>query len=438
MKSKYIWDLFIPIAISILLMNIQTFIDSVMIANYDIYAVSAVNIATQITSIFGPMFFGIITGANIFIVQYYASNRYSEVKKVLGIAVTFILPILFLCIFCLTFFSNQIIGFFVDPSSYVGELSLAYMEVYKFVIILMPFDMLFTYQFRAMKMPKIPMRIGIIQTVVNVVFNILLIYGVGFFPELGIVGAAYATLISKIVSIGLSFGFALYIKAPFMASPISYLQFDKELYKNVKSAIIPLILVELGFGLGRVLTTKIMVYTGIDQFTVYTVARQMSFLFNFLVIATANVSGIITGSALGKGENITKSQNDIWKFFMIMSCAIMIIHIFILPWLMPLFGIQQELFKITYLVLIANGIFMALRVYSSSFIAILKSGGDNNFIIYIDIGVTFLFMIPSLFIAAVVFNFNVVQLSYLLCLEMVFKSLLGYYRYKKEYWIKQL
>lgn len=437
MRSKHIWDLFIPLAISIFLLNIQTFVDSVIIANYDIYAVSAVSIATQITSLFGPIFFGIISGANIFIVQYYASNRHALVTKVLGIALTFIIPIAFFTLFCLTMFDEQIIGFFVDPASTVGVMSIQYLEIYKWVLFLIPFDMIFTYQFRAMKMTKIPMKIGVIQTIVNIVLDICLIYGLAFFPEMGIVGAAYATLIAKFVSLGLGIFYAMYLKAPFITSPMKYFNFNNELFKDVKKAILPLILIEMGWGFGRILTTKIMVSTGVDQFTIYSLARQISFLVNFLVMATANVSGIMTGSVLGKGEDVTKSQKELFSFIKLMSVLVLLLHFIVLPILMPLFGVESEFYKITYLVIIANGLFMALRVFSSSFIAILKSGGDNNFIIIIDIGVTYLIMLPSLWFCAYVLDFGVVALSFVLCSEMVFKTLIGYYRYKTKKWIKK-
>lgn len=43
-----------------------------------------------------------------------------------------------------------------------------------------------------------PMKAGITAVIVNLVFNYLLIYGKFGFPELGVAGAAVATVLSKI------------------------------------------------------------------------------------------------------------------------------------------------------------------------------------------------------------------------------------------------
>ena len=63
MKIKHfneIMTLFWPIAIAIILQSLNSFIDSVMISNYNVLGVSAINAGTQIMVVFGPVFFASI------------------------------------------------------------------------------------------------------------------------------------------------------------------------------------------------------------------------------------------------------------------------------------------------------------------------------------------------------------------------------------------
>ena len=65
----------------------------------------------------------------------------------------------------------------------------------------------------------------------------------------------------------------------------------------------------------RVLLTKVFALTGVVEFTAYTIASRTSFLINALVIATANVAGILVGGALSReDENIDEVLRDLFKF----------------------------------------------------------------------------------------------------------------------------
>ena len=49
----------------------------------------------------------------------------------------------------------------------------------------------------------VPMKAGVTAVLVNLVFNYLLIYGKFGFPELGVVGAAIATVLSRYVEMAI-------------------------------------------------------------------------------------------------------------------------------------------------------------------------------------------------------------------------------------------
>ena len=47
----------------------------------------------------------------------------------------------------------------------------------------------------------LPMKAGVAAVVVNLFFNFMLIYGMLFFPKMGVRGAALATVISRYVEV---------------------------------------------------------------------------------------------------------------------------------------------------------------------------------------------------------------------------------------------
>ncbi len=435
-RLREISDLFWPIALSMLLTSILGFLDSAMMSHYDVLGVSAINFASQIQTIFGPMYFGIITGINIFTVQYYQQKENEKLGVLLKIAMLVLMPFALVNFICIWLFPEHIIDFFIDAQSHTGQMALIYMKITSFNVFFMPINMLFVYQFRAIKYPKIPLIISALQSVTNIILNYLLIFGVGIFPEMGITGAAIATVFTRI---GFTFVYviiALKIKAPFIVSLKNGSKVTKELFLNVFNVTKPLILVEFGFGAARVVYTKLYAYAPIMEYNAMQISNLISFMLNAFVIATASACSIVIGSELAKRDDERDIENaikNVWSFMAIAAVAIIGFSAVILPIAIPFFeteGQNMLIFKL----LIANAIYMAVRVFSSGIIAILKSGGDTKRIILIDAGMSYLVGIPITYLVLVMHGNNILALKIALISEVIAKLTMGILRMRKNYW----
>ncbi len=435
--------LFWPIALTMLLTNTLSFVDTIMISNYNIIGVSAITTATQIQFIFGPIYFAILMGVNVYTVQYYTRKDYSLLKKLSGIGLTLLFGLVSINFIVILFFEPYLINFFVEENSSIAILAANYMYFFKFSLLLMPIDMFFSYQYRAIKKPKIPLVIGTMQSFINIIFNFFLIYGIGIFPELGITGAAISTLLSRSIVVCIHIIVAKKINAPFIGKFNELFSYNKELFKEVFFNALPLMIVELGFGLSNVIYLKIYAMTSIVEFTAYNIVKSISFLINAFVIATANVSGIIAGSTIavlkdGQEDKLKDQMKDLFKFMGLNSIIILIISFIFLPLLIPIFTKDIEYYAYMKKLLMINGIWMAIRVFSSSIIAILKSGNDNHFVMLVDAGSSYLFGIPITLIVYFIFTPSIVVLRSMIILEVICKLTLGIYRYNKKKWVRKV
>ncbi|MFV0288460.1 MAG: MATE family efflux transporter [Mycoplasmatales bacterium] len=446
--SKLFW----PITFTLILTNTLSFVDTFMIANYSLLGPAAITTVTQIMFIFGPIYFAMLSGVNIYAVQYFSRNETDKLKKLSGIALTMILSLSTFAFIVVTLWGHYVVHFF-SASDQIYKLGMDYLFYYKFVILIHPIDMYFTYQYRAIKRPKIPLIIGTIQSLLNIIFNIFLIYGLWIFPECGIAGAAMGTLLTKIIIIIVQITVAKKLQVPFLGKILDMFSYSKAMFVEVFKNTIPLMIVEFGFGLGNVIYFKFYTTTSDVQVSAFTIAKNISYMINAFVMATANVSGILAGTAISTGvdkasSKLKQTMSDLFKFMTYNSIIILIISFVVLPLFVPLFLLNTndtqisnnywEIFKLIYALIIINGIWMAIRVFASSLIAILKSGNDNKFVMLVDAGSTYIVGVPVMIIVYVLFQPSIIILRSLIILEVITKVCFGVYRYRQKKWVKKL
>jgi MATE family multidrug resistance protein len=83
----------------------------------------------------------------------------------------------------------------------VVELAIPYLNLVSFSLIpLIIFQAIKQFS-DGMSMTRFPMYATLIANIVNVILNYILIFGKFGFPEMGIIGAAYGTLISRVLMV---------------------------------------------------------------------------------------------------------------------------------------------------------------------------------------------------------------------------------------------
>lgn len=434
--------IFWPIAISIFLSNMLGFIDSSMVANYSTVSLNAINIANQIRNIFGPMYFGILSGLAIFTAQAVGKKENKTIAETFGFGLVFILILSIINFICVLLFSEQIIGFFVGISTDVGQEALLFLRITLVNTIFWPISMLFMYQFRSIKKARVPMFINTAMLITNLVLNLLLIYGLGPFPELGIAGAGIGTVLAVAIFIVVYLVIAINIKAEFIAKPKIMFGFRQDYAMQIIKTTLPLVVIELLFGASRVIYSKMYIELGIESYTLINVSTNITNLVNSGVIATASTAGIVIGEALGKNSDLEPIKKALFSFMRKISAIMFIIIAFILPFTIFLYKpndiVIDHFYAYVYLLMIINGIYMVVRVFSSTFISILKSGGNTKVVILADPVVSYVVGIPLTALGLYVFDLGVISLKIIWLSEIFGKLIISYYIYKQNKWAKRL
>ncbi|MBZ9691159.1 MATE family efflux transporter [Clostridium sp. M14] len=148
------------------------------------------------------------TGAEIKVAQKMGEHNLRKVKSyiVSAIQINVVLSILYTVI--LLVFSDKLIGFFNLGDAEVISMSKTYLVIVAIGMIFYFINPVFTAIFNGAGSSKTPFVINTIGLAFNMVFDPVLILGIGPFPKMGVAGAAIATVIAQVI-VSLSFIFVM-------------------------------------------------------------------------------------------------------------------------------------------------------------------------------------------------------------------------------------
>lgn len=190
----------IPIALQNLIASSLNMVDTLMISDLGRSSIAAVGLANQLFFFYILIVFGINTGSSIFISQYWGKKDTKNIKRILGLALS--LSAIAGTIFTIVgfFYPETVMRFFIKEVEVV-KLGSDYLRIVSLSYIITGIGFAYSIAARSIGKANMPMVVSAISFVTNTVFNYLLIFGKFGFPQLGVKGAAYGTLIARIVEV---------------------------------------------------------------------------------------------------------------------------------------------------------------------------------------------------------------------------------------------
>lgn len=187
----------LPIMGQNLLISSVSFVDTLMIGMVGEVQLAAVGLANQLFFLISLFYFGVSSGAAIFVSQYWGSQDLKRMHKVIGIAlITNLVGSLVATIGSL-FFPHQLLMIFTKDALVV-ELGSQYLVIVAVSYLFTAVVMIYSAALRSTTDARTPLYTSALSIIVNVILNYVLIFGKLGFPKLGVAGAAIATAIARL------------------------------------------------------------------------------------------------------------------------------------------------------------------------------------------------------------------------------------------------
>ena len=203
--TNKILKLALPITAQQFMLALVSACDAFMLGGLNQNSLSAVSLASQITFVFNLILTALTIGENMFVAQYYGKRDFDGSRKSAGLVLryVFIISILFLLA---TFFIPETLMRLFTNDTILIDYGIKYLKVIGLSYI---FSGVLQVLQGILKNCGYAGRCTIISAVVvcvNIMLNVILIYGYMGFPRMEIAGAALATVIAN--------GFGLIYFAP--------------------------------------------------------------------------------------------------------------------------------------------------------------------------------------------------------------------------------
>lgn len=300
---KQLWSLAWPMMLSMFFHSLYNLVDAFWVAKISPAAIAAVSISQIVLFIMISLAMGISVGTSVLVGQNIGAKKLDKAEKLLGQG--FLLTIITAVVFTIfiLFYSNEFLVF----SGAIGEilpLAQPYFTVITAGSVLTFLMMMTSICFNAQGDNFTMTKLFALSTVINIILDPLLIFGLVGFPELGIAGAAYATLISQAVFFILALRLLM---KPAMMVPLR-LQYLRIKWASVKEVIdigLPASLIQVLNPLGF---SVLMFFVSAAFFEAGAAAFSIGFRIEFFAFIAA-MAMIGQNIGAGKYDRVNKVLN---------------------------------------------------------------------------------------------------------------------------------
>ncbi|MCR5477714.1 MAG: MATE family efflux transporter [Lachnospiraceae bacterium] len=439
------------VVLPILVQNAITFfvnmLDNIMVGRVGTNPMSGVSIVNQMIFVFNLCLFGGVAGAGIFTAQFYGHGDHEGIRNTFRFKLLIVFVIDVAAILIFTLFGDALIGYYMHQNGEGGDAAQilhyakSYLAVMYFEMIPFSLSQAYASTLRECDDTLLPMKAGIVAIFVNLGLNYVLIYGKLGAPALGVVGAALATAISRLMeaAIIIIYTHTHANRHLFIRGALKSLQIPRDLAGKIIRKGFPLLLNETLWSLGIAFLGANYAMRGLQVIAANNITSTISNMFNVVFISMGNATAIILGQELGAGNPDVRKDADRLAWVSVLSCCATGALMFLCASFFPeIYNTEPEVKALAAKLIRIAAIFSPLYAYENVAYFTIRSGGKTWITFLFDSGFLWAIPVPVAYILAKFTALDVV-LIYLIvqCLDFV-KAGYGLYLVKKGTWVQNL
>ena len=429
----------IPIILQQIFINSAIVVDNLMVGRLGQDAVVALGAINAIHFFFMFAMYGITHGAGIYVTQYNGANNKEKLIQSAAIKQQLLFLYSIITVILIWIFARQMTTLYIKDTPQnqnVINLAVNYYRIFAISTLFKAQNFGYSTTFQEIGQPQKGMKASLVSVFVNIVLNYFLIFGIGIFPTLGIIGAAYGTVISKMASF-LVWNFLLETKKISKRIFSVIFHFDKKILNKILTKTYPLFWSEIFWVMAMMIRTQTFSSYGTNDFAAFTIQMNMENIVNVIWSAMWGGTIYLVGKKLGS-NNLDHAEERALKLvgttFIIGIFLSFIILALSFP-MLSIYNVDYSIKRLTFKLLAALALFFPIRLLCGAFFFIVRAGGQTSQSMKIDLIPAWLIMVPVILIARYYFHIPILYAFIAVEATNIIKMIYAYKMFGKYKWL---
>lgn len=420
---------FFPLLFTIALQQLAAFAvnmaDNIMLGRYTELALSGATLVNQIQFTLQQVASGIGTGIVVLASQYWGQQRTEPIKKIISLGMKFGLAVGVIFFVVAQLAPAGVLSLFTNDQAVIAE-GVRYLKVICWTYIVFSVSNSLMYSLQSVETAMIGTVMSLSTICINICLNYCFIYGNLGAPELGVVGAAVATLVSRLVELIIILVYVLCIDKKLKMRLGELLRLDLTYLKDYIKVATPVVLSGLLWGIAQAAQTAVLGHISATAIAANSIASVVFQIFAVVGMSCASVASVVMGKTIGEGRlDMVRSYSKTLQIIFLINGLIWGALIFLCKdAIVGFYAVSDETKTmavqfLTVLSITTVGSCYEFPVESG----IIGGGGNTKYAAWVDNLFMWLFTIPSAFLSAFVFQWPPLVTFCLLKADQILKCI---------------
>lgn len=437
--TKRLLTLVFPIAFQQFMLALVSASDAFMLGMLTQDSLSAVSLASQVAFVENLFLLAMTIGLSMFAAQYWGKEDKAAVERIFAyvMKVTAIVSLLFFL--AGMFIPDTLMCIFTNEQTLVDSGSI-YLRTVSLAFLLTGISQVYLCILKNTGKAAKSSLISSVSVVVNIILNAVLIFGWCGLPQMGIAGAALATVIARVIETAWCI-LETAKKDRIKLKLRHMIHDDKVLRHDFWKYSFPVLGNEIVWGVGFTMYSVIMGHLGTDAVAANSIANIVKNLVACFCFGLGSGGGIMVGNELGAGrlDKAKEYGGKLCRLSILCGVASGIIMLSLSPFIFGVTDLSDNADTyLKWMLIICSCYMVGKSVNATTIGGIFCAGGDSKFGFLCDTVTLWCITVPLGFLAAFVFHFPVVAVYFLVNMDEMIKLPVVYRHYKKYQWVRDL